>query len=91
MKVKQSNPTVIEIQTNTLDEKQIRKRFETLGYDEEVYLVLVLDRQSDREEKEVEEEKNDTIQDGVYDVTTQAEDNSLIIKDLSDANVPSPP
>ena len=83
MKVKQSNPTVIEIQTNTLDEKQIRKRFETLGYDEEVYLVLLLDRQPDREEKELEEEGDDTIQDGVYDVTSQAEDNSLVIKDLS--------
>ena len=59
MKVEQSNPTVIEIQTNTLDEKQIRKRFETLGYDEEVYLVLLLDRQPDREEKEVEEEGDD--------------------------------
>ena len=49
MKVEQSNPTVIEIQTNTLDEKQIRKRFETLGKDEEVYLVLHIDRQSDKE------------------------------------------
>ena len=83
MKVKQSNPTVIEIQTNTLDEKQIRKRFETLGYEEEVFLVLLIDRQSDKEEKDVREEEDDKIQDGVYDVTTQEEDNSLVITDLS--------
>ena len=83
MKVKQSNPTVIEIQTNTLDEKQIRKRFETLGYEEEVYLVLLIDRQSDKEEKDVGKEEDDTIVDGVYDVTTQEEDDSLVITDLS--------
>ena len=81
MKVKQSNPTVIEIQTNTSDVKQIRKRFETLGYDEEVYLVLLIDKQSDKEDGG--KQQDDTIEDGVYDVTTQAEDNSLIIKDLS--------
>ena len=81
MKVKQSNPTVIEIQTNTLDEKQIRKRFERLGYDEEVYLVLLIE--SDTEEKEVGKQPDDTISFGVYDVTTQEEDNSLVITDLS--------
>ena len=83
MKVEQSNPTVIEIQTNTLDEKQIRKRFETLGKDEEVYLVLHIDRQSDKEEMDVGKQQDDAIEDGIYDVTTQDEDNSLIIKDLS--------
>ena len=81
MKVKQSNPTVIEIQTNTLDQKQIRKRFERLGDDEEVYLVLVIE--SDKEEKDVGKQPEDTMADGIYEVTTQNEDNSLVITDLS--------
>ena len=83
MKVEQSNPTVVEIQTSTWDEKQIRERFETLGKDEEVYLVLIIDNQLNREEKDVGKEQDDTIEYGVYDVTTEDEDNSLIIKDLT--------
>ena len=62
MKVKQSNPTVIEIQTNTWDEKQVRQRFERLGYDEEVYLVLHIERQSDQGEKDVVGKQEDEDQ-----------------------------
>ena len=70
--------TVIEIQRNKFDENDIRNKFENLGSADEVAIVLLNNENS--------EERNVTrgSQDGVYDITSLGEDDSLIITDLTE-------
>lgn len=77
---RESNMTVIKIQSNMFDEKEIRQKFEEIQENDEVALVLLFDEISDGGKKDSRVYSEYEF----YDVTRLDENDSLMITDLTE-------